>query len=142
MIFENKFVPGAEWVEIQQITDLDGTPLAENNWRHKLIGRVTLCWIAGGFRRRGAFFVGHVRLIDGTALVVNRHSARWCSTTTAQPVEVEPGVYDFQTNTSVYRFRVLSEAESELVHEAIQKQVLAELQLRGSIVSSGDGMIS
>ena len=85
------------------------TPIAEDNWHHKLIGRVTLYWIAGGFHRRGAFFMGHLRIVNGVVLVVNRHSARWCSTTTAQPVEVEPDVFDLKTNTSIYLFRVLSD---------------------------------
>ena len=136
MLFDNEIVPGAEWVEILRITNLDGTPIAEDNWRRGLFGQVTLCWIAGGFHRRGAFFLGNVRLVDGAALVVNRHSARWSSTTTAQPVEVEPGIFDLQTNTSVYRFRVLSDVEAEMVHEAIQKQVLVEMQLRGEMMSS------
>ena len=74
--------------------------------------------------------MGHVRLVDGAALVVNRHSAQWCSTTTAQPEEVEPDVFDFRTNTSIYRFRMLTEEERETVTAAIQKQVLTEMELR------------
>lgn len=143
MLFDNKIVPGGEWVEITQITNLDGIPIAEDNWRHKLIGRVTLCWIAGGFHCRGAFFMGHLRIVNGVVLVVNRHSARWCSTTTAQPVEVEPGIFDFKTNTSIYRFRVLSDMEAELVHAAIRKQVLAEMKACGNIpFSAEDSTIS
>ena len=130
MIFDDEIVPGADWVEIVQITNLDGSPIAETNWRRNLFGMVTLCWIAGGFHRRGAFFLGHVRLVDGAALVVNRHSAQWCSTTTAQPEEVEPDVFDFRTNTSIYRFRMLTEEEREIVTAAIQKQVLTEMELR------------
>ena len=133
MLFDNEIVPGGEWVEITQITNLDGTPIAEDNWRRKLVGRVTLCWIAGGFYRRGAFFMGHLRIVNGVVLVVNRHSARWCSTTTAQPVEVEPDVFELKTNTSIYRFRVLSGMESQLVHAAIRKQVLEEMKACGNL---------
>ena len=55
MLFANEIVPGGERVEIMQITNLDGTPIAGDNWRHKLVGRVTLCWSAGDFHCRGAF---------------------------------------------------------------------------------------
>ena len=143
MLFDNEIVPGGEWMDITQITNLDGTPLAENNWRNELIGHVTLCWIAGGFHRRGAFFKGYLRIVNGVVVVINRHSARWCSTTTAQLVEVESDMLDLKTNTSIYRFRVLSDMESKLVHAAIRKQVLEKMKICGNIfVFTGDGMIS
>ena len=118
MIFEGGPVPGADWVEIVRITNKDGSELAPDNWRRKLFGRITLCWIAGGFRRRGAFFKGKLRMEDGKAVEVDLFSNSWCSTTEAQPVEVEPGVFDLETNTSVYRFRLLTEEEA---HRYIQK---------------------
>lgn len=58
MLFEGYLVPGAEWVEIVSVRNKDGSPLDENNWRQNLFGRITLCWVAGGFRLRGLFFKG------------------------------------------------------------------------------------
>ena len=70
MLFNNEIVSGGEWIEIVQITNLDGTPIAENNWRHELVERVTMCWITGGFHRRGAFFRGHFRIVNGVHLSI------------------------------------------------------------------------
>lgn len=114
-------VPGADWVEIVHVTEKDGAPLAEDNWRRGLFGRVTLCWIAGGFRCRGAFFKTKIGLVGGKVVDVDLESESWCSTTTAQPVEVETGVYDLETNTSVYRFRLLSDEEVKIVEGTIEE---------------------
>ena len=130
MMFEGRPVPGACWVEIVRITNKDGSELEPDNWRHKLFGRVTLCWIAGGFRQRGAFFKGKIRMENGEPVEIDLDASRWCSTTTAQPVEVEPGIFDFETNTSVYRFRLLTEEEEQKVMAAVHEIVKKELELR------------
>lgn len=129
MIFEGGPVPGADWVEIVRITNKDGSELAPDNWRRKLFGRITLCWIAGGFRRRGAFFKGKLRMEDGKAVEVDLFSNSWCSTTEAQPVEVEPGVFDLETNTSVYRFRLLTEEEAQIVAAAVREAFKEQIQM-------------
>lgn len=119
MRFQGMVVPGASLVEIVTITQKDGTPLEEDNWRRKLFGMVTLCWIAGGFRERGAFFKGNIRMKEGRPVELDLHAGSWCSTTKAQPIEVQPGIFDFETNTSIYRFRILSEEEEQAVCEAV-----------------------
>lgn len=129
MLFEGRTVPGACWVEIVMITNKDGSPLEPDNWRKKLFGRVTLCWIAGGFRQRGAFFKGKIRMENGEPVEVDLDASRWCSTTTAQPVEVEPGIFDFETNTSVYRFRLLTEEEEQKVMDAVKEVFRKELEM-------------
>lgn len=115
MYFEGMMVPGAEWVEIVHIREKDGLPLAQENWRHKLVGCISLCWIAGGLRERIAFFRGKIRIKDGKIMEINLDNVRWTSTTTAQTVEVEPGVFDFETNTCIYRFRIVSNEEEEII---------------------------
>ena len=81
--------------------------------------------------------------MNGVIVVINRHSARWCSTTTAQPVEVESDIFDLCTNTSIYRSRVLSAMGVEMVNAAIRKQVLEKMKICGNVsVSTGDGTIS
>ena len=142
MMFEGAPVPGAEWVEIVHITNKDGSPLAEDNWRHKLFGRVTLCWIAGGLRKRGAFFKGRVQMENGVPVEIDMASERWCSTTTAQPVEVEPGIFDFETNTSIYRFRILNESEVEAIHEAIRVIMNARFASLANAQAGPDGPVS
>ena len=141
MTFEGSPVPGACWVEIVRITNKDGSPLEPDNWRHKLFGRVTLCWIAGGFRKRGAYFKGKIRMENGEPVEVNLDSSSWCSTTEAQPVEVEPGIFDLESKTSVYRFRLLSQEEEKKVMEAVQEVIKKELemhlQLMGNLPSPG-----
>ena len=130
MTFEGSPVPGACWVEIVRITNKDGSPLEPDNWRHKLFGRVTLCWIAGGFRKRGAYFKGKIRMENGEPVEVNLDSSSWCSTTEAQPVEVEPGIFDLESNTSIYRFRLLTPEEEQKVLDAVQEIVKKEMEMR------------
>lgn len=115
MNFNGIGVPGAEWVEIVHIREKDGSPLAPENWRHKLFGRISLCWIAGGLRKRGAYFLGKIRIENGEIVEWDTTNERWTSTTKAQPVEVEPGVFDLETNTCIYRFRILTDGEEELI---------------------------
>lgn len=139
MLFEGRPVPGACWVEIVTITNKDGSPLEPDNWRKKLFGRVTLCWIAGGFRQRGAFFKGKIRMENGEPVEVDLHASRWCSTTEAQPVEIEPGVFDFETNTSVYRFRLLTEEEEKKVMEAANEVFRKELEMHLQMMGGDPG---
>lgn len=128
MRFEGSPVPGGCWVEIVRITNKDGSPLAPDNWRKKLFGRVTMCWIAGGFRQRGAFFKGKIRMENGEPVEIDLEANRWCSTTEAQPIEIEPGIFDFETNTSVYRFRLLTEEEVKAIEKVIN--VIIEKKLK------------
>ena len=57
-------VPGS-FVEIQNITNKDGTELAPDNWRHKNIGMITLLHLAGGIRRLTPFFEIKIRMEEG-----------------------------------------------------------------------------
>ena len=145
MRFEGMMVPGAEWVEIVHIRQKDGSPLAEDNWRHKLFGRITLCWISGGLRKRGAFFMGKIRIKDGEIVEFNMDTERWTSTTTGHPVEVEPGVFDFETNTSIYRLRILRDDEEELIRakfNEIAKARSATMSMAVSASADDGGMVS
>lgn len=126
MFFENMIVPGWDWVEIVSVRNKDGSPLEEENWRRNYFGMITRCWIAGGFLKRGAFFRGDIRMINGDVFVVSLHKYSWCSTTEAHPVEVKPDVYDLGSNTSIYRFRILTEDEISKVHAAVDRQLRAE----------------
>jgi len=128
MLFEGREIPGACWVEIVQITNKDGSPLAQDNWRRKLFGMITICWIAGGFQYRGAFFKADLRMKDGEVTKVDLDSVRWTSSTEEQPVKIEPDIYDLETNTSVYRFRILSDEEEIKVNEAVRKTFFQQLQ--------------
>jgi len=146
MNFEGSIVPGGEWVEIVQIRNKDGSELAEDNWRRNMFGRITLCWVAGGFRRRGLFFKGKIYMSNGKPLVISLDSSSWCSTTQAQPVEVEPGVYDMVTNTSIYRLRLLDADEAELVTEEVRTFVKQKLERvlseQDTLPIGGDGLTS
>lgn len=135
MRFEGAPIPGGSWVEIVHITNKDGTPIAEDNWRRKLFGRVIFCWIAGGFRQRGAFFLGKVKMFEGKVVEIDSTAERWTSTTTAYPVEVEPGVYDLETNTSVYRFRLLSEVETNEIDAALNVIRQKRLEMMRALMS-------
>lgn len=115
MYFEGMCVPGAEWVEVVHIREKDGSPLSPENWRHKLFGRISLCWIGGGLRERNAFFRGRIRINDGKITEWDLENMRWTSTTTAQPVEIDPGIFDFETNTCIYRFRIISDEEENII---------------------------
>lgn len=128
MRFEGMIVPGAEWVEIVSIREKDGSPLGEDNWRCMLFGQISLCWIAGGLRERNAFFRGKIRIKNGKIVDWNLDNMRWTSTTTAQPVEIEPGVFDFETNTCIYRFRILSSDEKELIRQELNELAKAKLE--------------
>lgn len=127
MRFDGMMVPGAEWVEIVDIREKDGSPLAPENWRHKLFGRISLCWISGGLRERGAFFRGKVRIEEGKITEFNLTNERWTSTTTAQPVEVEPSIFDFETNTCIYRFRIINAEEEDLIRYKLNETAQAKL---------------
>lgn len=144
MIFENTVVPGANWVEIVKITKKDGSPLSQDNWRNRLFGRISLCWIAGGFEKRGAFFKFALRMEHGKVMEMDLGKATWCSTTTAQPIETEPGNFELETNTSLYHFRLLSQAEVEQVYTAIAHFLRREMfeKQEQFPVSSTNGIVS
>ena len=128
MYFEGYAVPGAEWVETVHICNKDGSTLSESNWRRKLIGRISLCWVTGGFRMRGLFFKGEIRMDNGVLTEVKLDASNWCSTTEAQPVEVEPGIFELITDTSIYRLRLLSEEEKNAVWDAVEQELTREFE--------------
>ena len=130
MRFQGISVPGADWVEIENVRNKDGSPLSEHNWRRKLFGRISLCWVAGGFRLRGLYFQGDIRMPDGIPAEIDLDSSSWCSTTEAQPVEVESGVYELVTTTSIYRLRLLGETEKKVVWDAVEQELRRQMQLR------------
>lgn len=117
-------IPGS-LVEIQNITNKDGTELAPDNWRHKNIGMITLLHLAGGIRRLTPFFEIKIRMEEGQVVELDLDWEGNASTGPDWPVEVEPGIFDFETNTSIYRFRLLSEEEAETVRSAVQKAIEA-----------------
>lgn len=133
LIFGGVVVPGVSWVEIVKVYNKDGSDLSLDNWRLKLFGRITACWIAGGLQSRGAFFFGKLVKENGKIVVLDPYARRWCSTTTAQPVEIELGIFDFETNTSVYRFRLLTkeeEAEAMAAWSGAHEDMIVEVARR------------
>ena len=135
MKFEGMPVPSANWIKIENITEKDGSPLPENNWRRKRIGRITLCWIAGGFQERSAFFKGKILMANNEVTMVDLVSYGWCSTTTAYPKEVESGIFEFETNTAIYRFRLLSETETQAISNALNNLLKEKLDRNMKIFS-------
>lgn len=113
------------FVEIQNITNKDGSELAPDNWRHKNIGMITRLILAGGIRRLTPFFQIKIRMEEGKVVELDLDWEGNASTGPDWPVEVEPGIFDFETNTSIYRFRLLSEEEAEAVRSAVQKAIEA-----------------
>lgn len=113
------------FVEIQNITNKDGSELASDNWRHKNIGMITRLILAGGIRRLTPFFQIKIRMEEGKVVELDLDWEGNASTGPDWPVEVEPGIFDFETNTSIYRFRLLSEEEAEAVRSAVQKAIEA-----------------
>lgn len=121
-MFSSDSLP-ANLVQIAAITQKDGSPLEPDNWRNQLVGIVTVCQIAGGFTCLTPFFRGRFFLKDGAVQWVDLHWSGNASTGRKLPVEVEPGVFDFETNTSIYRFRLLSESEEQLIRAAIESAI-------------------
>lgn len=126
MNFNGMTVPGS-LVQIVNITKKDGSPLDPDNWRQKNIGMVTICTLAGGFKRLTPCFQAKVRMENGEVEDVDLHWIGNASTGADWPIEVEPGVYDFQTNTSIYRFRILTEEEEKKVRIALRVVAMDEI---------------
>lgn len=117
----------ASLVQIVNITRKDGSPLDPDNWRHKNIGIVTMCTLAGGFKKLTPFFQTKIRMENGEVTDVDLYWSGNASTGAEWPIEVEPGIYDFQTNTSTYRFRVLSGEEEKTVSMAMRAAAMEEV---------------
>lgn len=117
-------VPGS-FVQIQNITNKDGSPLEPDNWRNKNIGMITLLILAGGIRRLTPFFQIKIRMEEGKVTLLDLDWEGNASTGPDWPVEIEPGIFDFETNTSIYRFRLLSDAEEEIVRAAVHTAIEA-----------------
>lgn len=135
MKFKGMPVPSANWVKIENITEKNGSPLPENNWRKERIGRISLCWIAGGFQERSAFFKGKILMANNEVTMVDFDSYGWCSTSTAYPKEIESGIFEFETNTSIYHFRLLSEAEVQAISNALNNLLKEQLERNLKIFS-------
>lgn len=110
-------------VQIIDITHKDGTPLEPDNWRRERIGLVTMCWLAGGFRRLTPFFKGAIWLENNIVTSIDLSWSGNASTGCSFAEEVEPGIFDFTTNTSIYRFRLLDETEVAMVSAAIDAEI-------------------
>ncbi len=106
----------ATWsvVEIVNITNKDGSELAPDNWRRKNIGIVTGLTFAGGFKSLMPFFEIKVcRNADGEIQDIDLGWTGNASPGYEWPVEVAPDVFDFATQTSIYRFRVIDKKSEE-----------------------------
>jgi len=121
-------------VQIQNITNKDGSELAPDNWRHKNIGIITLLILAGGIRRLTPFFQIKIRMQEGKVEEIDLDWEGNASTGPNWPVEVEPGIFDFETNTSIYRFRLLSEEEDKTVRTAVEKAIEARYAERMALL--------
>ena len=121
----NRLAVPANLVQIVNITQKDGSPLEPDNWRIKRIGIVTMCWIAGGLNCLTPFFRGKFVLKDGEVQFADLYWEGNASTGRKLPVEVEPGVFDFETNTSIYRFRLLEKSEEKQIEIAAGRAVEA-----------------
>lgn len=118
-------VPGS-FVQIQNITHKDGSALAPDNWRCKIIGITTLLILAGGIHCLTPFFQMKIRMEDGELRFLDLDWTGNASTGPNWPVEAEPGIFDFETNTSIYRFRLLSDEEEETVRAAVHAAIDAK----------------
>lgn len=128
MDFNEMGVP-RDLVQIVNITKKDGSPLDPDNWRHKNIGIVTFCTFAGGFKKLTPCFHMKIRTVNGKVKAVNLRWSGNASTGADWPVEVGPGVWDFETNTSIYRFRILTDEESQAVINAVEAEMNKEMEL-------------
>ena len=72
MMFEGVPIP-ASLVQIMNITKKDGSPLEPDNWRQKNIGIVTMCTLAGGFKRLTPVFQMKVQMENGEVSDVDLH---------------------------------------------------------------------
>ena len=93
---------------------------------------------------RGLFFKGEIRMDNGVLTEVKLDASNWCSTTEAQPVEVEPGIFELITDTSIYRLRLLSEEEKNAVWDAVEQafRKVLELQFTRQLEMEPPGMMS
>lgn len=122
MKFERHIVPGAIWVGIVNISNKDMSPIADDNWRKKLIGNISLCWVAGGLKAQAAYFRYAVRMAGNDIADVDLEHTNHTSTFMTPPVEIESGVYELVTQTSIYRLRLLTNQEELAVKKALLKQ--------------------
>lgn len=145
MNFCGMTVPGS-LVQIVNITKKDGSPLEPDNWRRKNIGIVTMCTFAGGIKELMPFFQVKVHMENGEVADVDLHWAGNASPGADWPVEVEPGVYNFQTNTSIYRFRILTGEEEKMVKTALRVVAMEEFSKQitaaGAATAPGDNIVS
>lgn len=126
MRFEQKIVPGASLVEIVSICNKDKSPLNDDNWRTELIGNISLCWLSGGLEEQTAYFRYAVRMTGNTISSVCLNHTNYTSKLAAQPIEIETGVYELVTQTSIYRLRILSKHEKNAVGRALLEQALRQ----------------
>ena len=110
-----------DWVEFVSITNKDGSELAEDNWRRKLVGKIRLCMLVGGFGRVQPVYKYDVEMKDGEVTYVNLDREGNASVSDHFPIEISPCVWKLETCTSIYTFRVLSDEEVIQVEEAVEQ---------------------
>ena len=110
-----------DWVEFVSITNKDGSELAEDNWRRKLVGKIRLCMLVGGFGRVQPVYKYDVEMKDGEVTYVNLDLEGNASVSDHFPIEISPDVWKLETCTSIYTFRVLSDEEVIQVEEAVEQ---------------------
>ena len=65
---------------------------------------------------------------NGVPIEVNLDTSNWCSTTEVQSADVEPGVFELITETSIYRLRLLSHEEKNAVWDAVEQELTREFE--------------
>jgi len=112
--------PGTDLVEIVNITNFDGSELRWDNWRRELIGKKTTCYFTGGFRERQPIFHYFFDENDGEIEIDIGYEGNG-SLSPSLPVEIEPNVFTFETQTSIYTFRLLDEEEVDKILNYLSK---------------------
>ena len=81
---------------------------------------------------------------NGVPIEVNLDTSNWCSTTEVQSADVEPGVFELITETSIYRLRLLSHEEKNVVWDAVEQafRKVLELQFTRQLEMEPPGMMS
>ena len=111
-------VPGACWVEIVRARDKDGF----RNDIYFLEGHAAVFFITGGLRERWAFFRGMVRLEQGKPAEVDAGAYVMASFSgnAIEMKEIGPDMFEITIRDAIYRLRILSNAESTAMEEAVR----------------------
>lgn len=140
MIFEGTPVP-ANLVQIMDITNKDRTPLEPGNFRRDRIGIFTMCWISGSFNKVTPYFKFKVIVKDSVVESVDLFWLGNASSGTHYPVEVEPGIFEIETNTSIYRFRVLAGEEEKDIGDALADALMQAMAQHYGVAEEQTGAV-